>query len=532
MFKLLIVDDEPLVQIGLKSMLNWADLGIELCPTAVNGEQALKIIHEYKPDLVITDIKMPIMNGLEMIKKCKEQAGDIPQFIILTSYEEFPLIKEAMKYEVIDYLVKLELNAEILTESVKKALQRITKKQMNGQDLPGFEYRFFYEKFMIRLLNGLFDSEEQFLLQSKELKLDFSSPSYILCLCSIITADKEQTPTDKLLNLYLSSKQMVEGIASKYMPCLVTSLDLKHFCIIFCLPANESANYTDKVHNILIDTFKMVENYFNVQIQASIGRPCTNPYLISEAYQDARQIQINCSEKQPIVFYNHQETGAKTTKNNTFHLGIFKSDIQKAFETYDTNALSTTLNAIIDLLRSSSMRYLQAIDAACNLLYLSITLLPNGDSTVDGIFYQYPDGYRSIYRCTNVDQVIHWLGIFRDGLLEILHSQQKNYKNQLIRNVQSYIDSHIEEKLSLNEVATLFSISPNYLSQLFKKTKNIGFTEYVTQKKIAKAKVWISEGNMKIYEISERLGFDNAFYFSKVFKKVEGCSPRDYIQCK
>lgn len=324
---------------------------------------------------------------------------------------------------------------------------------------------------------------------------------------------------------------MVEGIASKHMPCFVTSLDLKHFCIIFCLPVKEPAFFQDKVRNVLDETFKMVQNYFNVQIQAAIGRHCTNPFLISESYQDARQIQNNCCEKQPIIFYEDYDT-TKCIGNNTFHLGIFKSDIQKAFETFDTDALSTTLNSIIALFSGNPARFLQAIDAACNLLYLSITLLPNGDSTLDKIFDRYPDGYRSIYRCANVDQVIHWLELYRDGLLELLHTQQKNYKNQLIRNVQSYIDSHIEEKLTLNEVATIFSISPNYLSLLFKKNKDIGFTEYVTQKKISKAKVWISEGNLKIYEISERLGFDSAFYFSKVFKKVEGCSPRDYIQCR
>lgn len=530
MIKLLIVDDEPLVQIGIKSMLNWSDLGIEVCATAMNGDQALKLIEQHQPELVITDIKMPIMNGLEMIKACHERFSVLPLFIILTSFEEFPLIKEAMKYQVIDYLVKLELSADMLTDSVNKALTRIEETQLKTEEIPGFGSHLFYEKFMIRLLNNLFESDIQFRLQAKDLKLDFTSAAYVLCLCTIIGIDSEQLPQDKLLNLYFSTKQMVEGIAPKYLPCFVASLDLKHFCIIFCLDSEEPVSYRDKILQVLDETFKMANNYFNVNIHSAIGRSCTNPLFISDSYQDARQIQTYSNHEQPILFYEDFQYDSKNFASNTFNLSLFKHEIQKAFESYDADALTSTLNAIITLFHGHPTRYLQAIDASCNLLYLSISLLPNGENNLVKIFETYPDGYRSIYKQTHVDQIISWLETFRDGLEQILRTQHKNFKNHMIRNVQNYIDAHIEEKLSLNDIAALFSISPNYLSILFKKTTDIGFTEYITQKKISRAKAWISEGEMKIYEIADRLGFESAFYFSKVFKKVEGCSPRDFIQ--
>lgn len=113
MIKLLIVDDEPLVQIGIKSMLRWDELGIEVCGTAMNGKAALEMIRQYRPDIVITDIKMPVMNGLELVKICRDEFGPIPLFIILTSFEEFSLIKEAMSYQAVDYLIKLEPGSRI-----------------------------------------------------------------------------------------------------------------------------------------------------------------------------------------------------------------------------------------------------------------------------------------------------------------------------------------------------------------------------------------------------------------------------------
>ena len=100
MIKLLIADDEPLVQIGIKSMLNWADYNIQVCGSAMNGVVALEMIEEYSPEIVITDIRMPLMNGLELAKICRETYGRIPLFIILTSYEEFELARQALSWAV------------------------------------------------------------------------------------------------------------------------------------------------------------------------------------------------------------------------------------------------------------------------------------------------------------------------------------------------------------------------------------------------------------------------------------------------
>lgn len=98
MIRLLIVDDEPLVQIGIKSMLDWAELGIEICGTASNGRDALNLIEKLSPHIIITDLKMPIMDGLELMKECQKKYGRLPLFIVLTSYEEFHLAREALSF--------------------------------------------------------------------------------------------------------------------------------------------------------------------------------------------------------------------------------------------------------------------------------------------------------------------------------------------------------------------------------------------------------------------------------------------------
>lgn len=528
MTKLLIVDDEPLVQIGIKSMLNWADYGIEICGTAMNGKNALDMIREYSPEIVITDIRMPIMNGLQLAKACRETYGKIPLFIFLTSYEEFQLIKEAMSYEAVDYLIKLELSADSLSEATKKALSRLETLQvsMEYKDSGRPLLQSYYEKFFMRLLHNLFDSEDQFALQSKDLKIDFSENCYFTALCGI----REDSPRDmdhtKLMNLYNSSLQMAKEIICKHIPAYIISLDMKHFAVVFHL--SDLEDYREKaVADAFDNAAFMVHNYFNVTILTGVGTPVSQPLKISESYQEARQAFGRVSEKSPMVIFTGND---KAYIRNAFNISVFKSEITKAFNEFDTDVLSRTLTEIIELFETYPMRFPQAADGACNILYLALSLLPDGAENMAEIFSSYSDGYRSIYRFTNVEQVVEWMTIFRDGLCEVLKSKRKTYKAHVITNVQKYINNHVTEKLSLNEVAGVFGLSPNYLSILFKKNCRLGFSEYIAQEKVTRAKFLLLEQDKKIYEVADQLGFESAFYFSKVFKKVTGLSPRDFIQ--
>ncbi|MDO4268977.1 MAG: response regulator [Eubacteriales bacterium] len=527
MIKLLIVDDEPLVQIGIKSMLNWQELGIEVCGTAVNGQAALDMIREYAPELVITDIKMPIMNGLDLAKACRDEFGPIPLFIFLTSYEEFQLVRRALSYQAVDYLVKLELDAESLETSVKRALSRLKElqeseayRQSDGRPL----LQSYNDKFFMRLLHNLFDSREQFMIQAKDLKLDFSDQCYIACHGEIHSS--AQLDSARQMNLYSSSLQVVQEIFGKYAPCYVISLDKIHFAAVFHFPSMEKADMT-AVQDAAANACSMVHNYFNVWLTLGTGSAVDDPLKISVSYQESRQaFNLATREEQVVPFSRVTEESMK----NSFNITLFKGALTRAFEEFDTDVLYSTLSEITGLFSANPQRQLQALDAACNILYLALSLLPGGEETLQEIFAAYPDGYRSIYRLKTVPEVIKWLNTLRDGLCDVLKNRRKTYKDHVITNVQKYIGSHVEERLSLNDVSAVFGLSPNYLSALFKKTCNIGFTEYVTQKKIGRAKALLLEQDLKIYEVADRLGFESAFYFSKVFKKVEGVSPRDFIQ--
>lgn len=529
MYKLLIVDDEPLVQAGIKSMLNWAELNIKVIGTAVNGQTALKLIEEQSPDIVITDIKMPVMDGLELIKQCRKRYGsETPHFIILTSYEDFHMVKEAITYQVTDYLVKMELTPASLTEAVDRVLKQIQESEGKNNSAESIVHPF-YDKFFICLINNLFESEEQFFLQSRDLNLDFHYDGYVCCYGEMTSNQADSLPMEKQLSLFATSMQMLRELAGKYYPCFCLSLDTRHFALIFCFEPGQADNpsYGKRLKQILTGISETLTKYYNVAFCCGIGSLVDSPLAICDSYQYSRQASLSAGKENSIVFF--EECLKEKLCHNSFNISLFKKDLTKAFEEYDAEILNSTLDALCELFLSHPDHFVQVLDGACNILYLSISLLQDGEAIVSDFFRDNPEGYRSIYKQTTVEQIVSWLSFFKRQLCQLFESRHKDYKNHIVANVKKYINEHLRERLSLNEVAAVFGISPNYLSQLFSKYNDRGFSEYINTCKISESKRLLSEGNLKVYEVAEMLGFESAFYFSKVFKKVEGVSPTEYL---
>lgn len=529
MMNLLIADDEPLVLAGIKSMMNWEEHNIHIVGTAANGAIAYDMIQEYSPEIVITDIKMPVMSGLELAQKCKEEHRALPVFIILTSYEEFEFAKEALAYQVVDYLVKLELTQASLEKAIKHATEKVLELQSSVQ-LSQNSIDSIYllrEQFFTRLLLNLFESEHQFFSQAENLHIAFPYESYTAAYVEINDLKSGNISSDKQLHLYTGSLQIASELISKYTACHVLSLDIRHFSIIFFLEQTQSDKYKETIKNALEQISSMLFSYYNVVIRASIGSIVNTPLKIASSFQDAKQIFSHTNDEYPILFA--EDISSKEPLQNVFNMSLFKEDIRKAYAEFDEKALYDIFTSIIDLFKDKQTHYVQALDAAGNILYMSLALLNNGEQIVAEIFQDKPNGYRSLYELTSVAQIIDWLCMFRDGLCESFASHNKDYKNHIVANVKKYINEHIDEKLTLNKVAEVFNISSNYLSILFSKYNDLGFTDYINQSKVEAAKEMMQNSNLKIYEISDVLGFESAFYFSRVFKKITGMSPRDYM---
>ena len=278
MIKLVIADDEPLVQIGLRSMIDWSALNIEICGTASNGDAAWELVNEHRPEIVITDIQMPCSSGLELGKRCRDELGPLPVFIILTSFEDFQYAREAMSFRAVDYLVKIDLSPESLTEAVKKAVEQVN---LIRQKHPEFQdtrqsLLLFQERFYIKLLNNLFESREQFRLQKEEFEISLDAGSYAASTVQFIrNPDPGNNPSgavsDIPLNIYSQTLQMFQELLSKYISCRILALDTHFLAAVFLLDDSYTGDWKEQVRSALENTGKMLRNYYGVSYLASIG---------------------------------------------------------------------------------------------------------------------------------------------------------------------------------------------------------------------------------------------------------------------
>lgn len=431
---------------------------------------------------------------------------------------------------MLDYLVKLELTEDVLNAAIQKALG-ILEKERKQAAIPetGSDLSLLQDNFYIRLLLNLFETEEQFATQCDLLSVRFTAAGYTVAYLEMQnTRQSASAVASSDITLYRSSYQMIRNLIVKYVPCRILFLDTTHLAIIFSLTKEQTGSYHQLLTDALTQTGDMLYNYYSIRILASVGSLVENPRDLSASYSDARQIFPDVRQSDSAVIFADEDNPARE-EHNVFNIAIFKDELQKAFNEYDPEALSAVFHDIIDLFSNDKRHYSQALSAASNVLHLTLSCLSNGEEQLNQIFGESANGYNCLYEAETVPQVLSWMTVLCDGLCRLFSEHNKDYKNRTISAVKKYINEHVDEKITLNQLSDVFNISPNYLSILFSKYNDMGFIDYVNHAKIECAKEMLDEGTLKIYEISDKLGYESAFYFSRVFKKVEGVSPRDYI---
>lgn len=413
MIRVFLVDDEPLVLIGMQSMLDWPALGYELAGTARNGAEALEKIGELHPDIVVSDIRMPVLDGLQLAARSHEEYGALPVFIILTSYEEFDYVRRSLGLGAVDYLVKMDLTAESLTAALDRAKSAIEKeKALHAPAHPATgSLESYRERFFIQLYSGLFSNDAIIREHCQELDLTLDAAAYAVAIADI--RNRELDPEQQLA-LSAGVTRMAADILPKYLPCHVTGMDLRHFSVLVLLDSRDGLE--ELLTPVLQKVNTILYKYFSTTLWWAVGTPTDAPRQIPQSQKNALSALPLLSEDEPIVFYRAEAR-------------------------------------------------------------------------------------------TSLD-----------------------HRTRIVAEVQDYIRKNPDKRLSLNDVAAVFNFSPGYLSQLFSQNGETSFVEFVTETRISAAKEMMASTDLKIYEISERLGFESAFYFSKVFKKIEGVSPRTYLQ--
>lgn len=513
-YKVMLVDDEMIILSGIRHMIDWQSQNMEVVASARNGKEALEKIETCHPDIIISDLKMPVMDGIGLLKACNELHPEIV-FIILTSLEDFKTAKDAIRYNAIDYLLKTEMDEKNLSQSLRRAKEEYKKRSAllakDQEDL-------MVEDNLKRIVSSLFRIRE---IPEKSLRILESNSllsSYAIVGIHMDIRNPMQHTDQELLELlswleeicekilpsFSSSFYRIEAIANrnKLIPYLISGIDERSWHRTLSLLGDKIVNAAGTVLglDVKISATKVYSGLDN---------------LVSCRNEFERIYQAYYLEKDSFEIEN-------------LDLARMNISIEKAIAAQDRNSLILTMNTLIRKIATIDHAKAQAITSLEELLAAARSGLSGSAIETEGkeILRNYE---RMIPMLSKRSEVLEFLESFKNEISD-LQAPESGNQNPVVIKAKLYISNNISKPLSLADVADSAFVSPAYLSALFKKQTGQSFVEYVNASKIEKAKEMMEKGKNRVDEIALSLGFDNIYYFSKVFKKITGISPSEYMK--
>lgn len=546
MYRIVIVDDEPLILSGISSLLNWEEFNCRIVGKATDGEAAFRIIKETQPDILITDISMPVLSGIDLIQKCKDE-NLCMSFLVLTNLEEFHLVRQALSLGVVDYLLKISLTPELMEEALNKAVDAfrltmstkphrfIDNAYRENQDVSApdfFNLLIDYYKENANAILPSFWEKMNIAAMARRLNLDHVYCNYCCILINLYQKidifNSEEVTTIDIDKIQPQILDIINTISLRYFSdyCIIP-YQSGEFLMLGNIPENNvPENHLEHYFPKLLESIK---TYFGLELLA--GASCTHARIreIDMAIREA-QTALHCyyyhSTSSVQYFGAHEVHFKKTSK---FNINFLKPNLTKCMEFNDGSGLQHIFDEITTLFTDYKPSKKQAIDACINL-YSYLNTFFYGSEEKQSYFPSTIDIAYSLDQFKSLSEIVEWLNTFSKRLSGYLDLAGDKNHEKLIVLTKQYIEEHYQEKLSLSQIATAINISPGYLSNSFKRSTNINLSDYIAQIKIEHAKMLIDSNKYLIYEISDMLGFETPYYFSTVFKKVTGCSPKAYAK--
>ncbi|MBT2727958.1 response regulator [Bacillus sp. ISL-75] len=505
MYKLLIVDDEKIVIEGLKSATNWKEHHIEIVGSASDGEEAFKEIINKKPDIVLADIRIPKMNGLDLIKETKNLNLETV-FIIISGYSKFDYAKRAIQLEAIDYLVK-PIEVDEIVCSIKKAILKLEKIKNEKQTTERInEYQIALEE--KRVLDYILGHR----FVDPEIDQKLNRFSFLNIGLKGFTWD-DSKETEKLQVPLGCMKNLLEnrGIES-----FIYTID----CQIVIMFSNSSLEIrNDLVHDLV--------SLHDIKLKPIVG--ISNVYEniseIKKAYSEATEALKNgIFSNQLITYYKELETF-----NHSFGNSIIE-EINQFFNEKNPNLLSRMnlfmTKVFLDCKKSNlspeKSKYVCFKIVNHFLEYIESEYEVNKSGGERYLLYE------ELNLLQSLEEIREWLVQFIDQSTEFLKENHVSYNEKLIIDLKSFINTNYKEPIVLDDLGKLFHKNPAYLCSLFSKAVGNTIFEYITNVRLNNAKKLLRSSNLKVSEICKQVGYENQKYFNQVFKKNIGTTPGFY----
>ncbi|UJF34846.1 response regulator transcription factor [Paenibacillus hexagrammi] len=517
MWKIAIVDDDFQVLRGLKHIIPWDELHAELAGEAIDGEQGIELVRREEPDIVITDLYMPGISGIEMIEQLRSE-GYQGRFVILSGYTDFEYARQAIRLGVEDYL-----NKPITVEQIRKVLFRVTEsleesnlEKMEKNELQSFVRH--YEKQISQdqlasLLNGTIRAGLSDLkLPHPEIWWTERDQQVVILELSKTERVSNISNSDWHLFRYAITNITTEVLAQEWPESDYLWLFGPYSAMVLHIEREETREYVEERLNHICDTLiQHMMQYLGLTIQAGRGQRKSSWTELKQSADEAFEA-LDESEGRSLGVEFVRQLAQLLTSGEEEEI---RGHIQAFITQQEASGHSADMKIFYKVLAAELWTLIQyaAQQAGKTLAGAS------DDSAI-----------------VQADTIINRsdLEAFVQAKLKLIVLKKEPAIGQkhkaAVEFMISYIHEHYAEDITLDDLAGQLFISKNYLNQLFKKVTGETFMNYVIRVRLEKAKALLLEGNLLIYEVAESVGYQNVPYFSTLFKKYTGMNPSDVLK--
>jgi two-component system response regulator YesN len=523
--KVLLVDDEENVRNLLKTCMNWEEIGLSVAGEASSGREALDILGEINPDIIITDIRMPSMDGLEFARIAAESCPQA-KIIILTAYEEFEYAKKSIKIGIADFLLKpvkradlrnalLALSRKIQDEKVGKEEYARLKERL-AENFPYLKERFLYDLLhrsrpAHELMDRLVYFSAEGLLRHAQVALISPSPA---------AADRNMPEEENAL-LDMACMDIVRSYFENNAGVNILSDFIQGIVVLNSDPSVDILYACEQIKALII-------HKLGCDVCIGIGNACDDFKSIAGSYKeacDALNYRVVYGKNQVICF-NDITINNSNPDYRSDEIGELGFYVKAGF---GENA-SEIIEKIFDgLIAAKSIHIDQIRVISVNIVTAVLNSISELGMGFEDIFSSKSLPYSYVLKIETIPEMKDYLKRLAASVTKAVNSARARKSNRVLGEIIDYIGTHISDPgLSLSGVAKAFYLNSSYLSRVFKQETGQTFVEHLTKTRIEKALELLNETDLKAYEIGDRIGIPDPNYFGKCFKKCTGMSVNDY----
>ena len=535
MFNILLVDDEPIVRIGLKTVVDWNCMGFHIAGEAGNGREAMEIFGQIKIDVLATDIKMPVMDGIELISAAKKMNPDLI-VIALSSYDDYEYVQKAFRLGIYDYILKSDINEKKITKLFKEILTELDTTDGKTEEQSDEENKT-NDKITERkkLIVELISEENDFSPKGAADKLlaldcDIGNKYVVLALLSVYKyiAVKSRYSGENVSKLYLYIKNIIEEARGKYGDLCEIQVAENDFLLMFVYPKSTSV---EKLREIVTDVCSHImmqaKRFININTVFGVSN------ISSDEYADIRRLYKNAKAAQKYFFidgagrtiwyYQIEKSELRESEQEiNDYIARFKKILYRDF-IEDYNAMVKSVIVQKSSLCDFCVDSIKKIYSLYSMLLFEYTEL----NSVSEDLKEAINKYIYLFKCESSLNELN--GVLEEILLN-LHTFNVLDRNPVVEKVKRYANKNYNMPITSRDAAQDLEVTQEHLCRLFSHETGISFTKYLTELRMEKAKELLLQGNIKIKQVGNMVGYTNSYYFCKVFKKATGFTPTEYAK--